>query len=126
MSPITSPAADALQLAEETLRDLELGQVSLSSIAMRAGRIAGLMNDTDYETLFKYEVSGYPTTQSGVASEVGKLAEMANRHYTRIDPKTNETRSYAYLESIKSYVGLRQPGIYVPAPQKTYWLAQGG
>ena len=69
---------------------------------MRAARIARLMNDTDYEQIFKYELAGYPPGKDGLAADIWRLAGLANRYFTQLDLTTHETKTFAYLESIEA------------------------
>jgi hypothetical protein len=106
MSATPTPQIEALQLLEDALRDLELGQAQLTAIAMRAGRVARLLNDTDYEAIFKFEVGGYPTTSAGIAPEIWRLATLAQRQYTGQDVKTGTPIQQAYTEPIETLESL--------------------
>lgn len=64
---------DALSLTDEALADLELSRVSLTSIALKASRIARLLNDDHHRQLFQYEASGYPHGDSGYPPEIWHL-----------------------------------------------------
>lgn len=96
-----TPAAEALQIADEALRALELGELPLVSVAMRAGRIARLLGESDYERIFQWEVGGYPTTPKGLAPDTWRLAGMANRHYPNTSQTNQEPVTLAYLEAIE-------------------------
>ena len=61
---------DALQLSEEALADLELSRVPLTSVALKASRIARLLNDTNNQTLFQLEAAGYPHAPGGYTPEI--------------------------------------------------------
>lgn len=97
MSPAPSEAIDAQSLAEETLRILEMNELPLSTVAMRASRLARLLNEVDYERIFRYEVGGYPVQANGLMTdEDWRLAGLANRYFTHEDEasKKSETRAY--------------------------------
>jgi len=92
---------EALGLSEEILRNIELSEIPLTNIALKAVRLARLLNDFEPQQMFQYEVSGYPSTPDGVEPSVYRLAEKANRCYQLKDDKEGKLNSYAYLESIE-------------------------
>lgn len=57
---------EALVLCESVISEIELNSNSLSNIALKASRLARLVGHFDYQKIFLYEVSGYPTTPDGV------------------------------------------------------------
>jgi len=69
---------------------------------MRAGRIARLMNEPDFEAIFRYEVGGYPPGEHGLDAETWRLAGIANRYFMQLNSKTNKSERFAYLESIET------------------------
>jgi hypothetical protein len=90
----------AILLAEEALRELELSEASLSSIALKASRIARILGDFEMQRIMLYEVGGYPSESSGVNKEVWRSVERAGRVYRKkVD---GEEKIYAKLESIES------------------------
>jgi len=92
---------EALVLAEQGLRELELSEASLSSIALKASRIARISGDHEMQNIMLYEVGGYPSEPSGVDKEVWNAAERAGRVYRKKE-EDGEEKSYAKLESIES------------------------
>jgi hypothetical protein len=92
---------EALALAEQGLRELELSEASLSSIALKASRIARITGDYEMQSIMLYEVGGYPAGPSAVDKDIWKAAERAGRVYKKIDEDGEEKR-YAKLESIES------------------------
>ncbi|PCC12934.1 hypothetical protein [Pseudoalteromonas sp. JB197] len=92
---------EALILAEQGLRELELSEASLSSIALKASRIARISGDHEMQNIMLYEVGGYPSEPSGVDKEVWNAAERAGRVYRKKE-EDGEEKSYAKLESIES------------------------
>lgn len=102
MCPVVSPLAEALDLADQTLRALEFEELPLSSVAMRAARVARLLGDSDYEAICKWEVGGYPRGESEMDPEVWRLAGLANRYFTQVNSTTKKSETFAYLESIES------------------------
>ena len=70
---------EILQLAEETLTDIELSRLPLSNIALKASRLARLTNNLDLEKIFEYESGGYPMEKNGIKPEIWNLGLKANR-----------------------------------------------
>ena len=81
---------ESLGLSEEILRNIELSEIPLTNIALKTIRLARLLNDFEWQQIFQYEVSGYPTTPNGMEPEVFRLAEKANRGYQLKDEKTEK------------------------------------
>ena len=80
--------AEALELSGEILADVELDRAPLSSIGLKACRLARILNDFDAQAMFRYETSGYPIVAS---PEVWALAVAAGRKNRSKDPSTGET-----------------------------------
>lgn len=78
---------EALILAEETLADIELSRLSLSNIALKASRLARLVNEFDLEKIFEYEASGYPMGDNGITSDIWNLGKKAERISKNSDNK---------------------------------------
>jgi hypothetical protein len=92
---------ESLCLSEEILRNIELSEIPLTNIALKATRLARLLNDFESQQIFQFEVSGYPTTPNGVEPDIFRLAEKANRGYQLKDEKSKKINNYVYLESIE-------------------------
>lgn len=90
---------EALALAEEAIKNLELSQTSLTNITLKASRVARLTNDTDFQQIMQYEAGGYPSQPGGLPPESWRLAQLAGRTYPLQILK--ETKYYAYVESIE-------------------------
>jgi hypothetical protein len=100
--PPTPKALDeAMVLSAEILKDIELSSISLAKIALKASRLARLLNQDIPQQIFLYEASGYPSTPDGVAPDVWKLVEMAGRTYQETDANSKAPRTVAYFESIE-------------------------
>ncbi|GCF89777.1 hypothetical protein [Shewanella sp. M-Br] len=93
-------AKEALTLADEALRELELSEATLTSIALKASRIARIRGDFDMQNIFLYEVGGFPSEPGGVSKDVWRLADKAGRIYRK--NKDGEVKNYAKLESIEN------------------------
>lgn len=98
--PSAGALREALALSDAILKSIELSERPLSNIALMTARLARLLNDFQFQKIFEYEASGYPSSPDGVASEIWALAELANRISQKKDDK-GEIRSYANLESIE-------------------------
>lgn len=99
--PTPEALAEALALSGEILKDIELSRVSLSTAALKTGRLARLLNHFDAQQVFQFEASGYPITPDGVRPEIWRLLELARRTYQQQDPTAKEAKTIAFLESIE-------------------------
>jgi hypothetical protein len=92
--PTPEALEEALALSDEILKDVELSRGPLSTAALKAGRLARLLNHMDAQQVFEYEASGYPTTATGFAPDVWRLLQLANRTFQE------NTKTVAYGASI--------------------------
>ncbi|CAI8701120.1 AbiTii domain-containing protein [Pseudomonas sp. IT-P2] len=74
---------EALELSEALLAEIELSTSTLSTIALKAGRLARIVGQFEHQKIMLYEASGYPSGPNGVGGEVWKLAELAGRVYSK-------------------------------------------
>jgi len=138
ISPSQKALKEALDLSGEILRNIELGELPLTNIALKTARLARLLNDSDGWNVMRYEASGYPSTPEGVPEEVWRLAALAGRKYQEKDSKTSESKELVYLESIeqlehsigvgeKALESARDPDIAVSSsnPHQYVHLPQG-
>jgi hypothetical protein len=79
ISPSRTALTEALQLTHEILKNLELSEIPLTNIALKASRLARLVNDSEHEDMFRYEASGYPSNPDGLLADVYNLAILAGR-----------------------------------------------
>jgi AbiTii len=99
--PSRKALAEARDLSVEILKNLELSETSLTNIALKASRVARLLNEFAAQQIFIYEASGYPTDDDGtVPSDAWELGVIAGRKYTERDAKSGETKEFIHLESI--------------------------
>jgi AbiTii-like protein len=98
--PSKQALAEALSLSAEILRNVELSELPLSNIALKASRLARLLNDFDFQKIMEYEASGYLSTPDGISAEDWRLGGIAGRRYQETDPKTNTVKELMYRESI--------------------------
>lgn len=99
--PSRHALVEALNLSEVILKNIELSELPLANIALKASRMARLMNDQKIQKIMEYEASGYPSGPSGVKAEIYKLAVEAGREMLGEDEKTKETTRHIYVESIE-------------------------
>lgn len=81
IKPSRAALVEALILAEGLLREIELSTIPLTNAALKASRLARLLNEFDYQKVFEYEAGGYPTSPSGVSAIIWKAAELGGRVY---------------------------------------------
>lgn len=98
--PSSNALKEALELSSEILRNIELNELPLTNIALKTSRLARLLNDYDYQAIMEYEARGYLSRPDGIPPEVWKLAVIAGRKQIYKDSETEETKEYAYIESI--------------------------
>jgi hypothetical protein len=99
--PATADALlEALKLSTTILNEIELDQVPLSSIALKTARLARLLNEFDYQQIMQYEVAGFPSSPDGLSPENWRLCVLCGRDFQQKDGKTQQTKTYAYTESI--------------------------
>jgi len=101
ISPSGEAIREAVLLASEILADTELPRVPLVTAALKAARLARILNDFDSQQVFRYEASGYPANPDGVPPEVWRLAQLAGRTYQWQDPTSKEVKTVAFLESVE-------------------------
>jgi len=101
--PTRETLKEALGLAAEILRNIELSELSLTNIALKASRLARLLNEWDLQNIMAFEAGGYPTSSTGVPQDVWRLAVMAGRVYEIKDGKTGETQEFAYVQPIAEW-----------------------
>ena len=92
---------EALTLSEDVLRNIELSELPLANIALKASRLARLLNEYNFQKIMEYEASGYPTTPDGVHPNIFSLAVIAGRGFKEKDSKTGEVRDLIYRSSIE-------------------------
>ena len=99
--PTPEALEEAVELSSDILKDIELSRVPLRTSALKASRLARLLNHLDAQKIFQYEAGGYPSAPSGVPPDVWPLVQMSGRTYEQKDSTSNQTRTVAFLESIE-------------------------
>lgn len=83
VKPTPTALAEALVLSEDILKNLELGEVPLSSVALKTSRLARLLNDFEFQRIMEHEVGGYPGGPDGMLPEVYQRAVQAGREFAQ-------------------------------------------
>lgn len=91
---------EAFNLSGEILRNLELNEIPLTNVALKASRLARLLNDFDTQKIMQYEAGGYPSGPDGVPQDTWRLAVLSGRKLSETDAKTKVTKEYVYTSSI--------------------------
>jgi hypothetical protein len=99
--PTQKALEEALPLADQILREIELGEVPLAKVALKASRLARLLNDFDIQKTMQFEASGYPCQSGIVPAQAWALAVAAGRGDEERD-KDGNTKELVYVESIET------------------------
>ncbi len=100
--PTTKALEEALELSTEILQDIEKSRVPPGVAALKANRLARLLNDVDHQRVFGYEAAGYPSTLNSFSPDVWRALELAGRTFDWKDPQTGTVSRRAYGESLDS------------------------
>jgi hypothetical protein len=132
--PSRQALREALALSEEVLTNIELSELPLAHIALKASRLARLLNDFDAQKIMEYEASGYPSTPDGVVPNIYRLAVEAGRESQQKNEKTGQINNYIYTTSIEeleqelksteaALAAARDPDVSVSSanPNQTVW-----
>jgi len=98
--PSHKALGEALELSGQILQNIELSEIPLTSIALKASRLARLLNDLDYQQIMTFEAGGYRSDPDGVPPAVWRLAILAGRGFQQLDPATQKAKEYVRIESI--------------------------
>lgn len=93
-----------MEVSLDLISDIELERASLSAAALKASRLARLLNDFDSQEMFKYEAGGYPTAAGILPAPIWRLAVMAGRATENKDLKTGEITATAFIESVDTLI----------------------
>lgn len=100
--PTGQALREALALSDAILKNIELSEIPLANIALKASRLGRLMNDAEYQRIMQYEASGYPKSTAGADSSIYSLAALAGREFEKKDEKTGEITKLIYITSIEA------------------------
>lgn len=136
--PTHKALREALELSEELLRNLELSDLPLGNCALKASRLARLLNDNSYQKVMEYEVSGYPISPDGVQPDIYKLGVLAGREFQDFDPISKSPKTYIFWSSIEqleqeiktvegALAAARDPDVSVSSsnPMQMVWTPPG-
>jgi len=97
----------ARELSEVILGDLEMNQLPISQILMKAKRLARTLHDSDAQRWLDYEIMGYPPVFDPV--ELGSC----RKYYTSDRPVIRDERTkkphYIGLPHLESYINSTRP-----------------
>ena len=108
--PSAQALAEAESLSGEILRDIELSQVPLSVVVLKALRLARIVNDFEAQQIFEWESGGYPRGATGVTPEVWAAAVTANRVFYWSKSDKEEQKQHTYVESIEEMESTKEVG----------------
>lgn len=95
--------SDSLVLSERLLEDLEMGTSTLTSIALKASRLARLMGNIDIHEIMLCEVNGYPERDNKKTPESWRLAGIAQRTYKAAEGGVEKTfGDFETIEQLES------------------------
>lgn len=132
--PSRRALSEALDLSSEILKNIELSELPLTNIALKASRLARLLNDFDVQRIMVFEVGGYPKVEPNTLSpEVWQLAVTAGRMFNSKDSKTEELREHVFAESIgeleeqlslreASLAAARDPNVSLSSANPNQWV----
>jgi hypothetical protein len=101
--PTTEALREALNLSAEVLRNIELSEIPLTRIALKASRLARLLNDYDTQKIMEFEAGGYPSTPKGIPPDIWRLADIAGRTREVKDKETGEVMVFAHVQPIAEW-----------------------
>ena len=87
-------------LSAEILRDIELSEVQLSIVVLKALRLARILNDFHMYQILEWESGGYPNSVSEVRNEVWKAGQIAGRAYYKKGSTSESPEEVMYTDSI--------------------------
>jgi hypothetical protein len=101
--PSAEGLREALNLSADILRNIELSEIPLTNIALKASRLARLLNEYDTQKIMEFEAGGYPSTTEGLPPDIWRLAVIAGRTHDIKDKETGETKEFAYVQPIAEW-----------------------
>lgn len=94
---------ECLDLANNIIDDFELSRGDIKSRLFKCLRLCRLLGDSKGETLFNYELSGYPQTPNGIEHiAFDTYCRMSGRIHIEIDPKDKKQKEYASTSLLHS------------------------
>lgn len=111
ISPSPEALTEAEHLSAQILENIELNQLSLSLIVLKALRLARLLNDFEYQQIFEWESGGYPGGLPVAPQHVWEAAVKANRNYIGNGSTPEDHKWYMYTESIEQIEAVSEIGL---------------
>lgn len=91
---------EIIELAEEILKNIELGEIPLRNVLLKCARLARLTGMANAINLFAYELLGYPKDDKGlVVFDAFELSRYVNRPFKKKD-KLGVEREYIFSETV--------------------------
>lgn len=91
---------EALMLSNEIIANIELSNLSLTSIAFKISRLSRILNDFEMFEIMQNEISGYKSTPNGIEPKIWNQMKIAGRIYQ--EGSADVIKDYGYTESIES------------------------
>ncbi|WP_164517171.1 hypothetical protein [Tabrizicola piscis] len=114
-------AAEALVLADEILKDIELSRCPLTETCLKAVRLARLTGEVEMSQIFMHEASGYPSTPNGIPADTFDLCRKAGRVFLDKDSEKGEAlverASTASIDQILSSIETFRTRLEFSRPQ---------
>ncbi len=105
----TSGLGQAKELSDAILTDLEINQLPISQILMKAKRLARLMHDSDAQKWLDYEIMGYPPVFDPVELGTCRSYYTGDRPVLR-DERTRKPHAIG-LPQLESYIHATKPDV---------------
>lgn len=91
---------ETLKLAEEILKNIELDEISLSSVVMKCSRLARLSDNLTVMRALQYELSGYPRDKNrNILPEAWLMGDALDRVFTDKNKEGKYTQ-FMFTETI--------------------------
>jgi len=95
-----SRRAEALVLADELLKEIELSSISPTAAVRKASRLARLLDDGNAMVWLSFEVTGYPQAGSGLSGDASAAAERSGRVVAATDLPMGKTGVHFRCEGL--------------------------
>ena len=109
--PSALALAEAEVLSSEIFRDIELSQIPLSLVALKALRLARIINDFEAQQIFEWESGGYPREADGVSNNVWLMGIKAERIFYSRKTSGEAPVQRMYSNSIEELENRRETGM---------------
>ena len=98
---------EALKLAEEILKNIELSETKLDAVALKSSRLARILGEIEFQKIFQFEAGGYPGTSTGISHDIFELCRKAGRVYQQKakNGDEKEIKEVAYRSPISAIEG---------------------